>query len=36
MCRHHAADGILSGGDPGLAGEPEVQWRDGHIPASGL
>lgn len=25
MCRHYAADGILSGGDPGLPGEPEVQ-----------
>lgn len=25
VCRHDAADGILSGGDPGLAGEPEVQ-----------
>ena len=23
-CRDHAANGILSGGDPGLAGEPEV------------
>lgn len=36
VCRHHADDGILSGGDPGLTGEPEVQWCDGCIPATGL
>lgn len=34
--RHYAADGILSGRDPGLTGESEVQRRDGYLPATGL